>query len=71
MFGSYAKETATEKSDVDLLLSSSVTGMKFYGLVEELREQLKKKVEVVTVSSLEGNLDLLNEILKDGIKIYG
>ena len=71
LFGSYAKETATEKSDVDLLLSSSVTGMKFYGLVEELREQLKKKVEVVTVSSLEGNLDLLNEILKDGIKIYG
>lgn len=71
LFGSYAKETASEKSDVDLLLSSSITGMKFYGLVEELREQLRKKVEVVTVSSLEGNLELLNEILKDGIKIYG
>lgn len=71
LFGSYAKETATETSDVDLLLSSSVTGMKFYGLVEELREQLKKKVEVMTVSSLEDNIDLLNEILKDGIKIYG
>ncbi|QMS84380.1 nucleotidyltransferase domain-containing protein [Candidatus Xianfuyuplasma coldseepsis] len=71
LFGSYAKETATEKSDVDLLLSSSVTGMKFYGLVEELREQLKKKVEVIPVSSLEGNVELLNEILKDGIKIYG
>jgi len=71
LFGSYAKETANEKSDIDLLLASSVTGVKFYGLVEELREQLKKKVEVVTVSSLEGNLELLNEILKDGIKIYG
>jgi len=53
------------------LLSSSITGMKFYGIVEELREQLKKKVEVITVSSLEGNVELLNEILKDGIKIYG
>jgi predicted nucleotidyltransferase len=71
LFGSYAKDTATELSDVDLLLSSSVTGMKFYGLVEDLREHLKKKVEVITVSSLEGNLDLLNEILKDGIKVYG
>lgn len=71
LFGSYAKETATEKSDVDLLLSSSVTGMKFYGLVEELRERLKKKVEVITSSSLESNIELLNEILKDGIKIYG
>ncbi len=71
LFGSYAKETATEVSDVDLLLSSSVTGMKFYGLVEDLREHLKKKVEVITVSSLEGNIELLNEILKDGIKVYG
>lgn len=71
LFGSYAKEIAIEVSDVDLLLSSSVTGMKFYGLVEELREQLKKKVEVITVSSLEGNIELLNEILKDGIKVYG
>ncbi len=71
LFGSYAKETAIEISDVDLLLSSSVTGMKFYGLVEELRGELKKKVEVITVSSLEGNTELLNEILKDGIKIYG
>ncbi|MBI9008466.1 MAG: nucleotidyltransferase domain-containing protein [Tenericutes bacterium] len=71
LFGSYAKKTATETSDVDLLLSSSITGMKFYGLVEDLREQLKKKVEVITVSSLEGNLELLNEILKDGIKVYG
>jgi predicted nucleotidyltransferase len=71
LFGSYAKKTALEISDIDLLLSSSVTGMKFYGLVEELREQLKKKVEVITVSSLEGNIELLNEILKDGIKVYG
>lgn len=71
LFGSYAKETATEVSDVDLLLSSTVTGMRFYGLVEELREQLQKKVEVITVSSLEGNLELLSQILKDGIKIYG
>ena len=71
LFGSYAKETAIETSDVDLLLQSTITGMKFYGLVEELREQLKKKVDVITVSSLGENVELLNEILKDGIKIYG
>ncbi|MFK5882983.1 MAG: helix-turn-helix domain-containing protein [Candidatus Izemoplasma sp.] len=71
LFGSYAKKTATEVSDVDLLLSSSVTGMRFYGLVEELRDQLRKKVEIISVSSLEGNIELISEILKDGIKIYG
>lgn len=71
LFGSYAKGNAIEISDVDLLVSTTVKGMNFFGLVEELREQLKKKVEVIPVSSLEGNIELLNEILKDGIKIYG
>ncbi len=71
LFGSYSKGNATQISDVDLLVATSVTGMNFFGLVEELREQLKKKVEIITVSSLEGNIELLNEILKDGIKIYG
>ena len=70
LFGSYAKDSATETSDVDLLISTSVTGMKFYGLVEELRIQLKKKVEVITLSSLEDNPSLMNEILKDGVKVY-
>lgn len=71
LFGSYAKNIATESSDIDLLLSTSITGISFYGLVEELREKLKKKVEAITISSLKNNIKLLNEILKDGIKIYG
>lgn len=71
LFGSYAKEKATETSDIDLLVSTNITGMKFFGLVEELRQGLKKVVEVITLSSLEDNKDLLNEILRDGIKIYG
>lgn len=71
LFGSYAKEKATESSDIDLLVSTNITGMNFFGLIEELRQELKKKVEVITLSSLEDNQELLHEILKDGIKIYG
>jgi len=71
LFGSYAKGSATETSDIDLLMSTKTTGMKFYGLVEELRIELKKRVEVITLPSLEENPSLLNEILKDGIKVYG
>lgn len=71
LFGSYAKQTANERSDIDLLISTTVSGMDFYGLVEELREVLKKKVEVITLASLEENGALINEILKDGIRIYG
>ena len=71
LFGSYAKDKANEKSDIDLLISTSTTGIDFYGLVEELRVNLRKKVEVLTVEQLKSNQNLVNEILKDGIKIYG
>ena len=71
LFGSYAKGKANEKSDVDLLVSTTVTGLQYYGLIEELREKLCKKIDLLNIEQLKGNLDLLNEILTDGIKIYG
>lgn len=71
LFGSYAKGKATGESDVDLLVCTSVTGIEFFGLVEELREKLKKKVDVLDQKQIENNFELTNEILKDGIKIYG
>lgn len=36
-------------SDVDLLISANVKGLKFYGLVEEIREALHKKVNVLEI----------------------
>lgn len=70
LFGSYAKGTATPKSDVDLLISTDITGLKFYGLVERLREVLHKKIDLLDTRQLAGNMELIEEILKDGIKIY-
>ena len=70
LFGSYAKGKATASSDVDLLICTDVTGLKFYGLIEELRTSLKKKVDLLNQNQLENNFVLVNEILKDGIKIY-
>ena len=71
LFGSYAKGKADESSDVDLLISSEVNGLKFYGLVEKLRNTLHKKVDVLNIEQLKDNLEITNEILKDGIRIYG
>ena len=71
LFGSYAKGKAVESSDVDLLISSDVKGLKFYGMVEKLRAVLHKKVDVLNVELLKDNLELTKEILKDGIRIYG
>lgn len=71
LFGSYAKGKAVGTSDVDLLVSSDVKGLKFYGMVEKLRNVLHKKVDVLSLEQLKDNLELTNEVLKDGIKIYG
>lgn len=71
LFGSYAKGLANEKSDVDLYVSSSLTGLRFVGLMERLRQTLHKKVDLIRSSELNSNIDLVNEILKGGIKIYG
>lgn len=71
LFGSYAKGKATPTSDVDLLVSTNTTGLNFYGLVEELRTALHKKVDVLDINQLKDNLLLIQEIFKDGIKIYG
>lgn len=71
IFGSYAKNKPNEKSDIDLLISSTISGLDFYGLVENLRQSLKKRIDLITINQVEENVDLLNNILKDGIKIYG
>ena len=71
LFGSYAKGKAKENSDVDLLVSIPANGLQFFGLVETLREKLNKKVDVLDEGQLNKNIELVKEILRDGIKIYG
>ena len=71
LFGSYAKGYAKANSDVDLCVSTSLTGLKFAGLSESIRTVLHKRIDLIRFSNLENNLELLGEIMKDGIKIYG
>ena len=71
LFGSYAKGKAKEDSDVDFLVSIPTNGLQFFGLIETLREKLKKKVDVLDLGQLNNNMELVKEILRDGIKIYG
>ena len=70
IFGSYSRTEANERSDVDLLVSTTVTGMDFYGMAERLRQALQKKVDLLGLEQLNNNPELLHDILKDGIKIY-
>ena len=70
LFGSYAKGKAGETSDIDLLISSDVKGLKFFGMVEKLRTVLHKRVDALNIEQLKDNIELTEEILKDGIRIY-
>lgn len=71
LFGSYAKGFAKGDSDVDLLISGEVKGINYYGLIEELRLGLNKRVDLLDTNQIIKNPALLEEIMKDGIKIYG
>ncbi len=71
LFGSYAKGTATGTSDVDLLISTETTGLRYYEMIERLREALHKKVDVLDMKQLLNNENLLKEVLKEGFRVYG
>lgn len=71
LFGSYAKGYASDSSDVDLCVSTSLTGLSYVGLIEELRQKLCKKIDLIRLNDLSDNFELLSEIMKDGVKIYG
>ena len=71
LFGFYGKGTATQKSDVDLLVDSNLRGLKFIGFVEELREALDdKEIDVFAVPHIEPRSRIAEEIKQTGIKIY-
>ena len=71
LYGSYAKGYAKENSDIDLCVSTSLSGLSFAGLSEKLRLALGKRIDLVRLNNLAGNVQLINEIMKEGVKIYG
>ena len=57
LFGSYARGTATENSDIDLLIDTTGTGIKsllqLAAVYCDLESALGKSVDVITTSALE------------------
>ncbi|MCF0117442.1 MAG: nucleotidyltransferase domain-containing protein [Bacilli bacterium] len=71
LFGSYARNKATGKSDIDILLVADEMGMKLFGVSTCLGEVLHKNIDIHTHRQLLNNEVLLKELLNEGIKIYG
>ena len=80
LFGSYARGTATEESDIDLLVDTAGTGLKSLlqlgALYNDLEEALGKRIDLLTVSSLEQKAQLPSEeqfrdtVWKERVNIY-
>lgn len=70
LYGSYARNEATTKSDIDLLIVCHGMGLKFFEMASDLEESLNKKVDIQTHDQIGDNSDFLENILVDGIKIY-
>lgn len=72
LFGSYAKGTATENSDVDLLIEKgaklSLLGMS--GIMQSVSESLKLPVDVITTVSLEQDEDMKKSVIGTEILLY-
>lgn len=70
LYGSYAKGEANIYSDIDLYMISNVDGLEYFGLIEKLRNNLNKKVDLLSNKTvLKGSL-IEKEIKKTGILIY-
>ncbi|MCD8194910.1 MAG: nucleotidyltransferase domain-containing protein [Coprobacillus sp.] len=72
LFGSYAKGYATKDSDVDLFIKTPLTGLDYAGIYSDLYDRLYKKIDLLnTRNFLKDPSFVFDEIMKDGIKIYG
>lgn len=72
LFGSYAKNCATEKSDIDLVIDSQgkLININFYGLLEDLIEGLKKEIDLFEISEIQKGSPIYNDIQKEGVIVY-
>ncbi len=72
LFGSYAKNNPTPKSDIDLVIDSNglLLNIYFYGLLEDLVQKLQKNVDLIEISEIQKDSKIYKDIQKEGIVIY-
>lgn len=72
LFGSYAKNTPTSKSDIDLVIDSEgkLLNIYFYGLLEDLVQKLQKNVDLFEISEIQKGSRIYNDIKKEGVIVY-
>lgn len=70
LFGSYGKGTATEKSDIDLLVDSGLRGLRFIGLLDDVQQAVGKDVDLFDVTHIQAGSRIDREIRNTGVVVY-
>ena len=70
LFGSVAKGTNTEKSDIDILVDSRLKGLRFVGLLEDLQQAIGTQIDLIDVAHIENGSPVESEIARTGVVIY-
>lgn len=72
LFGSYAKNTPTKNSDIDILIDSNgkISGLKFFAIIDMIREKFDKDVDVLEISEIDKDSKIEREIKKTGVVVY-
>lgn len=70
LFGSIAKGTATEKSDIDLLVDSKLRGLSFVGFMDAVCQAVGMPVDILDVTHIEKGSKIEREIVSTGVTIY-
>ena len=72
LFGSYAKGTQTQLSDIDIFIDSKgkIRGIDFFGVLEDITETLGVPVDLIEASQIIDGGRTQNEIAKTGVVIY-
>ncbi len=80
LFGSYARGTATDDSDIDIIVDTAGTSLKglyaLGALYADMEDVLGKSIHVITLQSLQQNLHMPSEVvfrdnvLKEKVELY-
>jgi predicted nucleotidyltransferase len=72
LFGSYAKQSATDSSDVDLFIDSGgfLNGLNFFSAYSHIEDKLNKKLDMIEAMDIDITSSLYKEIMEHGLVLY-
>lgn len=72
LFGSYAKNTPTPNSDIDILIDSNgkIKCLKFFAIIDMIKEKFDKDVDIIEKTEIDKNSNIEKEINETGVIVY-